>query len=163
MVRATFKYDDPRLKMSHSGCALVRHFQPRVHHIWMSNWLPRNICIMWNCPSFSAHSSDFLQTEIQDISRTFRTNFRKITGAKPFPKNFHCLTIWATGKTPALSRTFSAPAFSALMLLVGQQEGHPACKKSEWWGAGVVICLERGADLHIVQPMLLPLTVSCFR
>jgi len=28
--------------------------------------------------------------------------------------------------------------------------------------AGVVICLERGADLHMVQLMLLPLTVSCF-
>jgi len=33
-------------------------------------------------------------------------------------------------------------SFSALMLLVGQQEGHPACKKTEWWGAGMVICLE---------------------
>jgi len=33
-------------------------------------------------------------------------------------------------------------AFSALTLLVGQQEGHPACKKTEWWGAGMVICLE---------------------
>ena len=33
-------------------------------------------------------------------------------------------------------------AFSALTLLVGRQEGHPACKKTEWWGAGVVICLE---------------------
>jgi len=43
------------------------------------------------------------------------------------------------------------------------QEGHPACKKTEWWGAGVVICLERSADLHImVQLMPLPLTVSCF-
>ena len=39
-------------------------------------------------------------------------------------------------------------AFSALTLLVGQQEGHTACKKHEWWGAGVVACLERGADLH---------------
>ena len=29
-------------------------------------------------------------------------------------------------------------AFSALTLLVGRQEGHPACKKTEWWGAGVV-------------------------
>ena len=38
--------------------------------------------------------------------------------------------------------------FSALTLLVGRQEGHPACKKTEWWGAGMVICLERGADLH---------------
>ena len=33
---------------------------------------------------------------------------------------------------------------------------------SEWWGAGVVICLERDADLHMVQLMPLPLTVSCF-
>jgi len=53
-------------------------------------------------------------------------------------------------------------AFSALMLLVGPQEGHPACKKLEWWGAGMVICLERGADLHMSQLMPLPLTVSCF-
>jgi len=47
------------------------------------------------------------------------------------------------------------------MLLVGQQEGHPVCKKLGW-GAGMVICLERGADLHMAQPMPLPLTVSCF-
>jgi len=26
----------------------------------------------------------------------------------------------------------------------------------------VVICLEQGADLHMAQLMLLPLTVSCF-
>ena len=25
-------------------------------------------------------------------------------------------------------------AFSALTLLVGRQEGHPSCKKAEWWG-----------------------------
>ena len=53
-------------------------------------------------------------------------------------------------------------AFSAMTLLVGRQEGHPACKKTEWWGAGVVICLELGADLHMAQLMSLPLTVSCF-
>jgi len=34
--------------------------------------------------------------------------------------------------------------------------------KNEWWGAGVVICLERGADLHMAQLMLLPLNVSDF-
>jgi len=53
-------------------------------------------------------------------------------------------------------------AFSALMLLVGRQEGHPACKKTECPGAGVVICLEVDADLHMAQLMPLPLTVSCF-
>ena len=52
--------------------------------------------------------------------------------------------------------------FSALMLLVGRQEGHPACKKLEWWGAGMVISLERSADLHMAQLISLPLTVSCF-
>ena len=52
-------------------------------------------------------------------------------------------------------------AFSALTLLVGRQEGQPACKKTEWWGAGVVICRERDADLHMAQLMPLPLTVSC--
>jgi len=29
-------------------------------------------------------------------------------------------------------------------------------------GTGVVVYLERGADLHMAQLMLLPLTVSCF-
>jgi len=56
---------------------------------------------------------------------------------------------------------FSACAFSALTLLVGRQEGHPACKKTEWWGAGMVICLEQGADLHMAKLMPLSLTVSC--
>jgi len=56
----------------------------------------------------------------------------------------------------------SFPAFSALTLLVGRQEGHPACKKLEWWGTGMVIWLERDADLHMAQLMPQPLTVSCF-
>jgi len=51
-------------------------------------------------------------------------------------------------------------AFSALTLLVGRQEGHPACKKRVV-GAGVW-SLERGADLHMAQLMPLPLIVSCF-
>jgi len=38
--------------------------------------------------------------------------------------------------------------------------GWAAGRASEWWGAGVVIRLERGADLAQLMP--LPLTVSCF-
>ena len=57
---------------------------------------------------------------------------------------------------------FSVSAFSALTLLVGRQEGHPACKKAKWWGAVVVVCLKWGADLQMAQLMPLPLTVSCF-
>jgi len=46
---------------------------------------------------------------------------------------------------------FAVLAFSTLTLLVGQQEGHPACKKTERWGAGVVICLEQGANYGRVR------------
>ena len=57
-------------------------------------------------------------------------------------------------------------AFSALTLLVGQQEGRLACKNLSGYLAsfdktGVVISLERGADLHVAQMMPLPLAVSC--
>jgi len=48
-----------------------------------------------------------------------------------------------------------------LTLLVGRQEGHPACKKLS--GGVLAWCLlEQGADLHVAQLMSLPLTVSCF-
>ena len=63
---------------------------------------------------------------------------------------------------PVAVRVMCSSAFSALTLLVGRQEGHPACKKTEWWGAGMVICLRRDADLHMAQLLPLPLTASCF-
>ena len=47
-----------------------------------------------------------------------------------------------------------------MTLLVGRQEGHPACK-SERWGAGMVVCLDQGVDLHVAQLTPMPLTVSC--
>jgi len=34
--------------------------------------------------------------------------------------------------------------FDAVGWAAGTASG---CKKTEWWGAGMVICLERGADL----------------
>jgi len=44
--------------------------------------------------------------------------------------------------------------------LVGRQES--GLVKNEWWGAGMVVCVAQGADLHNAQLMSLPLTVSCF-
>jgi len=49
---------------------------------------------------------------------------------------------------------------SALTLLGGRKGIQPV--KKQWWGAGMVVCLEQGADLHMTQLMPLPLTVSCF-
>ena len=45
---------------------------------------------------------------------------------------------------------------------LGSRKGIRPVKKLEWWGTGMVICLQRDADLHMVQLMPLPLTVSCF-
>ena len=53
-------------------------------------------------------------------------------------------------------------AFSALTLLVGRQEGHPACKKLS---GGVLAWLSVWSEvhnLHRAQLMPLPLIVSCF-
>jgi len=45
---------------------------------------------------------------------------------------------------------------------LGGRKGIRPVKKQEWWGAGVVVCLEQGVDLHMAQLMPLPLTLSCF-
>jgi len=93
--------------------------------------------------------------------------FPKLTGSQFYSTFDFCKGYWAIpiaeeSKDFTTFVTLKGVAFSALTLLVGRQEGHPACKKTEWWGAGVVLCLEQDADLHMAQLMPLPLTVSCF-
>jgi len=56
-------------------------------------------------------------------------------------------------------KKLSLQCFDPVGLAAGRASG---LQKTEWWGAGVVICLERGADLHMAQLMPLPLTVFCF-
>jgi len=45
---------------------------------------------------------------------------------------------------------------------LGVRKGIRPVKKLEWWGTGMVFCLERDADLHMAQLMPLLLNVSCF-
>jgi len=82
------------------------------------------------------------------LTKTWKGTFPKITNY-----NAHAYVSYCC---------YYCNPFSALTPLVGRQEGHPACKKTEWWGAGMVICLEQGADLHMAQLMPLPRTVSSF-
>jgi len=35
--------------------------------------------------------------------------------------------------------SINSTAFIALTLLVGLQEGYPACKKLDWWDAGMIV------------------------
>jgi len=43
---------------------------------------------------------------------------------------------------------------------LGGRKGIRPVKKFEWWGTGMVICLERDADLHTAQLMPLPLSLA---
>ena len=100
----------------------------------------------------------------QGLSTTIYIKFQNFQGPVTFSGTFP-----GPGKMDTFFKDFQrtvahyTTAFSALTLLVGRQEGHPACKKNfQWWGTGIVICLERGADLHMAQLMPLPPTLSCF-
>ena len=100
----------------------------------------------WHLPHTDTDSHSSSSTSIKTHSRILKKYIR-------LKQNKARLTVGLAN--------FVAFAFSALMLLVGQQEGHPACKKLSSGGAGMVICLEQGADLNVAQLMPLPLTVSC--
>ena len=66
-----------------------------------------------------------------------------------------------TFQSIAVAWHLALETFSALMPLVGLQEGHPACKKlSGWVLAWLSVWSE--VDLHMVQLIPLPLTVCCF-
>jgi len=53
-------------------------------------------------------------------------------------------------------------AFSALMLLVGRQKGHPACKKLSGEVLAWLSVWSKVQTCIMARLMPLPLTVSCF-
>ena len=61
--------------------------------------------------------------------------------------------------TDAFLASSSIHCFDAVGWTAGRA---PGLQKTEWLGAGMVICPQPGADLHTAQLMPLPLTVSCF-
>ena len=77
---------------------------------------------------------------------------------------FHHTALFTTPPVGELSIVISVRELLPLVLWrcwFGDRKGTRPVK-NEWWGAGVVICLERSADLHSAWLMPLPLTVSCF-
>jgi len=55
--------------------------------------------------------------------------------------------------------THCLQCFNAVGWAAGRASG---LWKTEWWGAGMVICLKWVADLHMAQLMPLLLTISCY-
>ena len=92
-------------------------------------------------------------------------SFTEICAIPPYP-----LVIWqhwlsdGTGNRHTINQPHSQEIISGTVLWRCRLGGRKGIRsvKTEWWGAGVVTCLERGADLHMAQLMPLPLTVSRF-
>ena len=80
--------------------------------------------------------------------------------------SYVCAPAKALSYQPAIDFSFSLflydnmPSVLWRCWLDGRKGIRPV--KTEWWGTGMVVCLEQGADLHMAQLMPLPLTVSCF-
>ena len=139
----------------------VHTCQPLTHHIRTAGVTHKcdsvpvisisEVTTLWHCTNH--RFTTIIQVNLHQPALTVK-NWRTFVGAQ-----FHCPQALANGLWHYTNIVYSqSSAFSALMLLIGQQEWHPACKKT----AGMVICLERDADLHMAQLMPLPLTVSCF-
>jgi len=74
--------------------ALVRHFQPRVQHIWMSDSLPCIICVMLiRCRRSTAHSSKCEQCHVISWRRMLNTDF-VISSAAAFLTIAQCILKW---------------------------------------------------------------------
>jgi len=64
----------------------------------------------------------------------------------------HKVIVFATGHISAEVCVLLLPSVTWCCRFGGRKGIRPV-KKTEWWGAGVVICLEWGADLHTAQLM----------
>jgi len=93
-----------------------------------------------------SESSSSEDQEMEEERRILREQLSKL----PAPKVQLFLQSYA----------YSLPSVLWRCWLGGRKGIRPV--KTEWWGAGMVICLELGADLHMAQLIPLPLTVSCF-
>ena len=124
----------------HTQCLACFQFHPAIANTKLHTW--------WSKQPDSRHLPKFLHSSVSAMSQVH--------------VNAHTEETSVASVLNLIFTFFVYIAFSALTLMVGWQEGHPACKKTERWGAGMVICLERGAYLHMAQLIPLPLTVSCF-
>ena len=87
------------------------------------------------------------------ISLEAASRHRDTLSCSRLGRNLQCLSLASVSWVSALVSGLMPRAHSLVCQLHAP---------SEWWGAGVVICLERGADLHMAQLMPVPLTDSCF-
>ena len=118
--------------------------------------LPRNMCRV-----FDKCRLIFLNSFTVKVSREFQIKSSFMIPPPHLKRVYYTVLLYILTPTGLLPSVLLA--FSALTLCwLGGRNGIRPVKILERWGVGVVMCLEQGADLHTVQLMPLPLTVSCF-
>jgi len=78
------------------------------------------------------------------------------------PEAFQQMTMPMNGHYPVTSKFFNLQCDSKMLRFYPPRFSGNISPTTEWLGAGVVVCLVQGADLHSAQLMPLPLIVSCF-
>jgi len=136
---------------SRSGPDLARRYRP-TSACSLKCRLATSSERQWKTRTANAYGLSSSMFSVQRVTRPSRRPCRhgtpNVSTVSICPTYTHTVTA-----TEFCSISMPVDRISALTLLVGWQEGHPACKKTESWGAGVVICLERSADLHMAQLM----------
>ena len=117
---------------------------------WLRRWAKyRKLCMVWQ-PN--------ILNNCYKLSGGYALPEPPTRGSAPGPR-------WGTCDPPMPHlQILAAPLVPSVLwrCWLGGRKGIRPVKKLEWWGAGVVICLQRDADLHVAQLMPLPLTVACF-
>jgi len=118
-----------------------------IWHCSAINWIivKVNVCVLvcvWYSIIFASYSSTYYM--IQKWYYTTHTHLH-------IHVNFNDYPIYSTTVPSVLWCCW-----------LGYRKGIRPVKKLSGGVADIVICLERGADLHMAQLMPLPLTVSCF-
>jgi len=99
--------------------------------------MPTNCCYTWNYNS----SSSFLKTFENYLFIFYTGLFYNYC-----LKTVHFITVHYFSSLCTITVHMCLQCFDTVGWATGRAS---ACKKTEWWGAGMVICLERGADLHM--------------
>jgi len=75
--------------------------------------------------------------------------------------NIKYLIFWSASVVLTVAIALIVPCLQCFDAVGWAAERASGLQKTEWWGAGVVMCLGQGADLHMALLMPLPLTIFC--
>jgi len=131
----------------------------RQFSTWLMTWPTK--CSKWRTTWPKKWSHKMLVYGNSSI-RQDRNMYQKATinGWNAIMQSCNTLQCMCQQKRYSLQSAISSTFINRQCCWMGGRKGIRLVK-TEWWDAGVVMCLGQGANLHIAQLMSLPLTISC--